>query len=406
MRSKECVAMILAGGQGSRLGILTQNVAKPAVPFGGKYRIIDFPLSNCSHSGIDTVGVLTQYQPLELNTYIANGEPWDLDRTNGGVFVLPPYTSAEKGEWYKGTANAIFQNLSFIAQFNPKYVVILSGDHIYKMDYNKMVKAHKKANADATIAVIEVPWEEASRFGIMNTDDDMNVVEFDEKPAEPKSNLASMGVYCFSWEVLKKYLTEDENTPDSENDFGKNIIPSMLDDELKLIAHRFDGYWKDVGTIQSLWEANMELLDDNPGCELDDDEWRIFSRNPVKPPHYIGETGVVKNSYTTEGCEVNGKVEHSILFEGVAVGENAFIKDSIILPGAKIGEGAQIFKSIVGSDAVIGSDARIGSVETDANNEYFNTKICTDDITIIGPGVNIGNEIKIATCSMVTGDIN
>jgi len=405
MRSKECVAMILAGGQGSRLGILTQNVAKPAVPFGGKYRIIDFPLSNCTHSGIDTVGVLTQYQPLELNTYIANGQPWDLDRTNGGVFVLPPYTSAEKGEWYKGTANAIYQNLGFMEQFNPKYVVILSGDHIYKMDYNKMLQAHKAANADATIAVIEVPWEEAPRFGIMNTDDNMQIVEFEEKPANPKSNLASMGVYCFSWEVLKKYLTEDEVNEESENDFGKNIIPAMLGDGLKLMAHRFDGYWKDVGTIQSLWEANMELLDDNPGCDLDDDTWKIFSRNPVKPPQYIGEGGVIKNSYSTEGCEIYGKVEHSILFEGVTVGKGASVKDSIVLPGAVIEEGASVNKAIIGSDAVIGKDAKIGSTEDDANCEYHNTKICSDDITLIGPGVNIGASKKVAVCCMVTADI-
>ncbi len=405
MRSKECVAMILAGGQGSRLGILTQNVAKPAVPFGGKYRIIDFPLSNCAHSGIDTVGVLTQYQPLELNTYIANGQPWDLDRTNGGVFVLPPYTSAEKGEWYKGTANAIYQNLGFMQQFNPKYVVILSGDHIYKMDYNKMLQAHKNANADATIAVIEVPWEEASRFGIMNTNDDMQIVEFEEKPAEPKSNLASMGVYCFSWEVLKKYLTEDEKNDESENDFGKNIIPAMLGDGLKLMAYRFDGYWKDVGTIQSLWEANMELLDDNPGCDLDDENWKIFSRNPIKPPQYIGETGVIKNSYSTEGCEIYGKVEHSILFEGVTIGENAVVKDSIILPGAVIENGANISKSIIGSDAVIGKEAKIGSLEDDANKEYHNTKICSDDITLIGSGVKIGDGNKIGVCCMVTADV-
>lgn len=405
MRSKECVAMILAGGQGSRLGILTQNVAKPAVPFGGKYRIIDFPLSNCTHSGIDTVGVLTQYQPLELNTYIANGQPWDLDRTNGGVFVLPPYTSAEKGEWYKGTANAIYQNLGFMEQFNPKYVVILSGDHIYKMDYNKMLQAHKAANADATIAVIEVPWEEAPRFGIMNTDNNMQIVEFEEKPANPKSNLASMGVYCFSWEVLKKYLTEDEANEESENDFGKNIIPAMLGDGLKLMAHRFDGYWKDVGTIQSLWEANMELLDDNPGCDLDDDTWKIFSRNPVKPPQYIGEGGVIKNSYSTEGCEIYGKVEHSILFEGVTVGKGASVKDSIVLPGAVIEEGASVNKAIIGSDAVIGKDAKIGSTEDDANCEYHNTKICSDDITLIGPGVNIGGSKKVGVCCMVTADI-
>lgn len=405
MRSKECVAMILAGGQGSRLGILTQNVAKPAVPFGGKYRIIDFPLSNCAHSGIDTVGVLTQYQPLELNTYIANGQPWDLDRTNGGVFVLPPYTSAEKGEWYKGTANAIYQNLGFMQQFNPKYVVILSGDHIYKMDYNKMLQAHKNANADATIAVIEVPWDEAPRFGIMNTDNNMQIVEFEEKPAEPKSNLASMGVYCFSWEALKKYLTEDENNSESENDFGKNIIPSMLGDGLKLMAYRFDGYWKDVGTIQSLWEANMELLDDNPGCDLDDDSWKIFSRNPVKPPQYIGDGGVIKNSYTTEGCEIYGKVEHSILFEGVTVGSGAVVKDSIVLPGAVIGKGAVINKAIIGSEAVIGDNAEIGSSADEANREYYNTKICSDDITLIGPDVKIGSENKVGTCCMVTADI-
>lgn len=397
--------MILAGGQGSRLGILTQSVAKPAVPFGGKYRIIDFPLSNCAHSGIDTVGVLTQYQPLELNTYIANGQPWDLDRTNGGVFVLPPYTSAEKGEWYNGTANAIYQNIGFMEQFNPKYVVILSGDHIYKMDYNKMLSAHKKANADATIAVIEVPWDEAPRFGIMNTDENMQIVEFEEKPAEPKSNLASMGVYCFSWEALKKYLVDDEANPESENDFGKNIIPAMLGDGLKLMAHRFDGYWKDVGTIQSLWEANMELLDDQPGCDLDDEVWKIFSRNPVKPPQYIGETGSLKNSYATEGCEVYGKVEHSILFEGVIVEEGATIKDSIILPGAVIKKGAEVTKAIVGSDSVVGEGAVIGSKADDADSTYNNTKICSDDITLIGPGIKIGDEKKVAVCSMVTADI-
>ena len=397
--------MILAGGQGSRLGILTQSVAKPAVPFGGKYRIIDFPLSNCAHSGIDTVGVLTPYQPLELNTYIANGQPWDQDRTNGGVFVLPPYTSAEKGEWYKGTANAIYQNIGFMEQFNPKYVVILSGDHIYKMDYNKMLSAHKKANADATIAVIEVPWDEAPRFGIMNTDENMQIVEFEEKPAEPKSNLASMGVYCFSWEALKKYLVDDEANPESENDFGKNIIPAMLGDGLKLMAHRFDGYWKDVGTIQSLWEANMELLDDQPGCDLDDEVWKIFSRNPVKPPQYIGETGSLKNSYATEGCEVYGKVEHSILFEGVIVEEGATIKDSIILPGAVIKKGAEVTKAIVGSDSVVGEGAVIGSKADDADSTYNNTKICSDDITLIGPGIKIGDEKKVAVCSMVTADI-
>ena len=398
--------MILAGGQGSRLGILTKNVAKPAVPFGGKYRIIDFPLSNCAHSGIDTVGVLTQYQPLELNTYIANGQSWDLDRSTGGVYVLPPYTSADKGEWYKGTANAIYQNLSFIAQFDPKYVVILSGDHIYKMDYNKMVQQHKKAGADATIAVIEVPWEQASRFGIMNTDEEMNIVEFEEKPQNPKNNLASMGVYCFSWDVLKKYLTEDENDPDSDNDFGKNIIPAMLRDGLKMVAHRFDGYWKDVGTIQSLWEANMELLDDDPGCRLDDDDWRIYSKNPIKPPHYVSPGAKLKNSYITEGCEIYGEVEHSVIFEGVTVEEGAKVEDSIIMPGAKIGKDAFVYKSIVGAGVTVGEKAVIGSMEDGANDSWINSKICTDDITLLGPEIRIGNGVKVAVNSMVTADID
>ena len=397
--------MILAGGQGSRLGILTKQVAKPAVPFGGKYRIIDFPLSNCTHSGIDTVGVLTQYQPLELNTYIASGQSWDLDRSNGGIYVLPPYTSADKGEWYKGTANAIYQNLSFIAQFHPKYVVILSGDHIYKMDYNKMVRQHKKANADATIAVIEVPWDEASRFGIMNTDDDMNIIEFEEKPANPKNNLASMGVYCFSWEVLKKYLTEDENDPESSNDFGKNIIPAMLNDGLKMVAHRFDGYWKDVGTIQSLWEANMELLDDNAGCKLDDDDWRIYSKNPIKPPHYVSPDAKLKNCYITEGCEIYGEIEHSVIFEGVTVEEDAKIEDSIIMPGAVIHKNAYVYKSIIGTGAEVGEGAIIGSMENTANTKWLNSKICSEDITLLGPDIQIGNGVKIAVNSMVTADV-
>ncbi len=405
MKSKECVAMILAGGQGSRLGILTRNVAKPAVPFGGKYRIIDFPLSNCSHSGIDTVGVLTQYQPLELNTYIASGQSWDLDRSNGGVYVLPPYTSAEKGEWYKGTANAIYQNLSFIAQFNPKYVVILSGDHIYKMDYSKMVKQHKKAGADATIAVIEVPWNEASRFGIMNTDADSNITEFEEKPKEPKSNLASMGVYCFSWEVLRKYLTEDENDPNSDNDFGKNIIPKMLGAGLKVIAHRFDGYWKDVGTIQSLWEANMELLDVDTGFRLEDDNWRIYSKNPIKPPHYISPDAKLRNSYVTEGCDICGEVQHSVIFEGVTIEKGAKVEDSIIFPGATIGENSVVYKTLIGTGAHIGNNCRIGSNADDANKDWVNEKICSDDITLIAPDINIGEGVIVAHNSMVTEDI-
>ncbi len=397
--------MILAGGQGSRLGILTRNVAKPAVPFGGKYRIIDFPLSNCTHSGIDTVGVLTQYQPLELNTYIASGQSWDLDRSNGGVYVLPPYTSADKGEWYKGTANAIYQNLSFISQFNPKYVIILSGDHIYKMDYNKMVRQHKNSGADATIAVIEVPWDEASRFGIMNTDADSNIIEFEEKPQTPKSNLASMGVYCFSWDVLRKFLTEDENDPESDNDFGKNIIPKMLESGLKLVAHRFNGYWKDVGTIQSLWEANMELLDDNEGLTLEDDGWRIYSKAPNKPPHYVSSDASLRNCYITEGCEIYGEINHSVVFEGVTVEEGAKIEDSIIFPGAVIKKGAAVYKALIGSGSIIGSDARIGSDDKSANNDWVNKKICSDNISLIAPEVKIGDGIRVAQNSMVVENI-
>ena len=406
MKSKECVAMILAGGQGSRLGILTKDVAKPAVPFGGKYRIIDFPLSNCTHSGITTVGVLTQYQPLELNTYIGNGQPWDLDRNDGGVYVLPPYVSAEKGEWYKGTANAIYQNIGFISRFDPEYVVILSGDHIYKMDYSKMIKAHKKANAAATIAVIEVPWDEASRFGIMNTDADMNIVEFEEKPANPKSNLASMGVYVFNWKELRKYLIDDENDENSDNDFGKNIIPKMLADGNKMLAYRFDGYWKDVGTIQSLWEANMNLLSDNPGYLLDDENWRIFSRNPAMPPHYISPESRVKNCYITEGCEIMGDVQNSVIFEGVTIEEGAVVRDSVIFPCAHIKKGAIVTKAMIGSNAEIGESAEIGATGEDAMNDFLNTKICSDGISLIAPEVSIADGVKIGVCSMVTETVN
>lgn len=405
MKSKECVAMILAGGQGSRLGILTKDVAKPAVPFGGKYRIIDFPLSNCTHSGITTVGVLTQYQPLDLNTYIGNGQPWDLDRNDGGVYVLPPYVSAEKGEWYKGTANAIYQNIGFINRFDPKYVVILSGDHIYKMDYSLMLKAHKKANADATIAVIEVPWDEASRFGIMNTDENMKIVEFEEKPEKPKNNLASMGVYIFNWDLLRKYLIADENDPNSSNDFGKNIIPQMLGAGHNLLAYRFDGYWKDVGTIQSLWEANMNLLETDPAIDLDDDDWKIFSRNPAMPPHYLAPASRVKNCYITEGCEIEGDVENSVIFEGVTVAKGAVVRDSIILPCTHIGKNAVINKSIIGSDSYISDNAVIGSSENDAVTDFHNTKICSDDITLVGSNIVIDKDIKIAKCSMVTQNV-
>lgn len=345
MKSKECVAMILAGGQGSRLGALTKNVAKPAVPFGGKYRIIDFPLSNCVHSGIDTVGVLTQYQPLELNTYIGNGNPWDLDRSHGGAYVLPPYQSAEAGEWYKGTANAIYQNLPFLDRFNPEHVVILSGDHIYKMHYGEMLKVHKKTDAAATIAVMPVPWEEASRFGIMNVDEEGSIVEFEEKPKEPKSNLASMGIYIFKYDVLKKYLIEDENNPESSNDFGKNIIPAMLANGEKMVSWSFEGYWKDVGTIYSLWEANMDLIDTPPKFEISDRKWSIYSRNMALAPHYVGKGAKIINSTVTEGCSVYGTVDHSVIFGGVSIGEGSEIKDSVIMPGVKIGKNVRIEKN-------------------------------------------------------------
>ena len=402
MRLKECVAMILAGGQGSRLGILTQNVAKPAVPFGGKYRIIDFPLSNCSHSGIDTVGVLTQYQPLELNTYIANGQPWDLDRTNGGVFVLPPYTSAEKGEWYKGTANAIYQNLGFMEQFNPKYVIILSGDHIYKMDYNKMLSVHKKANADATIAVIEVPWDEAPRFGIMNTSDDMQIVEFEEKPKEPKSNLASMGVYCFSWDVLKKYLTEDENDPESENDFGKNIIPAMLNDGLKLMAHRFDGYWKDVGTLNSYWEANMELIDIVPEFNLYEEYWKIYTKSEILPPQYIAPDGVIERSIIGEGSEICGKVYNSVIGCGVTIGKDTVVRDSIIMNNTVIGSHCELNKAIIAENVLVGDNVKMG-VGDEADNDIA-PHIYNSGIVTVGEKSTIPTNVQIGKNTVIFGE--
>ncbi|MBR4360308.1 MAG: glucose-1-phosphate adenylyltransferase [Clostridia bacterium] len=363
LRKKRCVAMLLAGGQGSRLGILTRHEAKPAVPFGGKYRIIDFPLSNCTNSGIDVVGVLTQYRPLELNAYIASGSPWDLDLVNGGIFVLPPYQTGTTGEWYKGTANAIYQNLAFISQYNPDYVLILSGDHIYKMDYAAMIAHHESHNADATIAVRQVPWDEASRFGIMNTDKEDNIVEFEEKPKHPKSNNASMGVYVFTWEKLRKYLTEDEKDPNSSNDFGKNIIPAMLADGQKLVAYSFNDYWKDVGTIESLWEANMDLLTDAPEIDLHDKKFRVYARNLGMLPQYIAESAQVDNCLITEGCEIHGIVRHSILSSGAAVAEDAQVIDSVIMPGARIEKGAVIRRAIVAENAVVSAGARVGEEE-------------------------------------------
>ena len=352
--------MLLAGGQGSRLGILTKVMAKPAIPFGGKYRIIDFPLSNCSNSGIDTVGVLTQYQPLELNSYIGSGQPWDLDLNDGGVFVLPPYSRGKSGEWYRGTANAIYQNIPFIEQFSPEYVLILSGDHIYKMDYNEMIKFHKKNRADATIAVLQVPWEDASRFGIMNTDEENVITDFEEKPAKPRSNKASMGVYVFSWPILKQYLINDEADPNSKNDFGKNIIPKMLGDGCRMLAYAFEGYWKDVGTIESLWEANMDLLKQPAAFDLYDNRWRIYARNPIMPPHYIARSAIVDDCMITEGCEVRGEVHHSVLFAGVTIEAGAKVYDSVIMPGVVVRAGAVIHRAIVGENSDITGGAQVG----------------------------------------------
>ena len=359
MGKNEMVAMILAGGQGSRLGVLTKKLAKPAVPFGGKYRIIDFPLSNCSNSGIYTVGVLTQYKPLELNAHIGIGEAWDLDRTQGGVSILPPYQEEKGGEWYKGTANAIYQNIEFVDRYDPEYILILSGDHIYKMDYTKMLDFHKERQAEATIAVIEVPMDEASRFGIMNTREDLSVYEFEEKPKNPKNNLASMGIYIFNWKTLKKYLKEDEANKNSKNDFGMNIIPSMLGDGNRMVAYPFKGYWKDVGTIDSLWEANMDLIKEDNELDLHEEDWKIYSVNPVRPAQYIGENAKISNSLIVEGCVVNGQVENSILFQGVQIGKNSVIRDSIIMTDAKIGDNVVIEKAIVGSGAIVRKDCKI-----------------------------------------------
>jgi glucose-1-phosphate adenylyltransferase len=360
---KEIVAMILAGGQGSRLGVLTRNVAKPAVPFGGKYRIIDFPLSNCSNSGIYTVGVLTQYKPLELNTHIGIGNPWDLDRRDGGVSILPPYQKEKGGNWYKGTANSIYQNIEFIDRYEPEYVLILSGDHIYKMDYSKMLAFHKQKEAEATIGVIEVPKSEASRFGIMNTREDMSIYEFEEKPRNPKGNLASMGIYIFNWRTLKKYLKEDEMDKFSSNDFGKNIIPKMINGENRMVAYSFKGYWKDVGTINSLWEANMDLLSKDNSLDLYDEDWRIYSVNHSSPAQYIGTDAIIRNSLVVEGCSIYGEVSNSVVFQGVQIGKNSIVMDSVIMPNVKIGDNVIINKAIVGSDAVIRKESRIGNGE-------------------------------------------
>ena len=388
---KECIAMLLAGGQGSRLYALTKKLAKPAVPFGGKYRIIDFPLSNCVNSGIDTVGILTQYQPLLLNEYIGNGQPWDLDRLYGGVHVLPPYQTATGSDWYKGTANAIYQNINFIERYDPEYVLILSGDHIYKMDYGKMLEFHKDSNADCTIAVLEVPWEEASRFGIMTADADGTITKFEEKPKQPKSDLASMGIYIFNWKKLREYLIADEADPNSSKDFGKNIIPKMLADGQKLWPYRFAGYWRDVGTIVSLWDANMDMLSPTL-INLYDPDWPIRSKSPIKPPHYAGPDSKIVHSIVTEGCEIEGRVENSVLSSSVRVGKGANVVYSILMPGAAVEDGAEVKYAIIGENTVVHAGAKVGS-EPDGSEEW--------NVATCGPGVEIGAGAVIKAGAMI-----
>ena len=398
-RKVECIAMLLAGGQGSRLGILTKKIAKPAVPYGGKYRIIDFPLSNCVNSGISTVGVLTQYQPLELNDYIGNGSAWDLDRMNGGVHILSPYQQIKGTEWYKGTANAIYQNINFIDRYSPEYVAVLSGDHIYKMDYNKMLEYHKEKEAACTIAMLEVPWAETSDFGLMITNDDNSIAEFEEKPKNPRSNKASMGVYIFTWSKLRQYLIDDENDPNSSNDFGHDVIPKMHANGEKMFAYLFDGYWKDVGTIDSLWEANLDLLNPKVDLDLSDQSWKIYSRTPVAPPHYIADTASVQNSMISEGSQVFGEVEYSILFNDVVVEEGAAVKYSIVMPGTVVKSGATVQYSIVAENAVIEKGAVVGQCPEQMENR--------DDwgVAVVGQGVNVSEGAVVAPKAMVDEDV-
>jgi len=398
-KKTECLAMLLAGGQGSRLGILTKNIAKPAVPYGGKYRIIDFPLSNCTNSGIDTVGVLTQYQPLELNDYIGNGQAWDLDRIYGGVHILSPYQQIKGTQWYKGTANAIYQNINFIDRYNPEYVAVLSGDHIYKMDYSKMLKYHKEKNAACTIAMLEVPWEEASRFGLMFVNDDGSISEFEEKPKNPKSNKASMGVYIFTWSLLRKYLIEDEANPNSGNDFGHDVIPAMHEAGERMFAYKFDGYWKDVGTIESLWEANLDLLNPKVDLDLTDDSWRIYSKTTAAPPHFISGKASVENSMISEGCQIDGEVDYSILFSNVIIEEGATVRYSIVMPGTVIKSGAVVEYSIVAENAVIEEGAHVGeSPEQIANLDDWG-------IAVVGEKVTVGKNASVAAKAMVDEDV-
>ena len=394
---KECIAMLLAGGQGSRLYVLTSDVAKPAVPFGGKYRIIDFPLSNCTNSGIDTVGVLTQYKPLELNSYIGSGQPWDLDRLDGGVHILPPYmVEGDKGSWFKGTANAIYQNIGFVDMYDPEYVVILSGDHIYKMNYAKMVEAHKKAGAACTISVLEVPWAEASRFGIMAVDGEDNIVEFQEKPKQPKSNLASMGIYVFTWKKLREYLVSDEADPASSNDFGKNIIPNMLNAGEKMVAYRFDGYWKDVGTLESLWDANMDMLS-RGDLDLLEDSWPIYARLPAEPPAFIGKSALVDHSVVTQGCEISGKVMNSVLSHGARVEEGAEVQYSVLMPGVTVKRGAVVRYAILGENCQVAAGASVGGSPESCDPDAWG-------ITVLGPGTNIEPGEVVAPKTMLNRD--
>ncbi len=392
---KEVVAMLLAGGQGSRLGVLTKKIAKPAVPFGGKYRIIDFPLSNCANSGIEAVGVLTQYQPLVLNEYIGNGQPWELDGMNSGVTCLSPYESKKGSEWYSGTANAIYQNISYIDRYNPEYVVVLSGDHIYKMDYADMIKFHKEHNAACTIAVIDVSLEEASRFGILNTNEDGSIYEFEEKPAHPKSTNASMGIYVFSWKELRKYLIEDAENENSSNDFGKDVLPAMLNAGERMFAYPFEGYWKDVGTVESLWDANMDLLDPNLKLDLRD----IYSKNPMFPPHYVSETATIKNSNISDGCIVEGEVENSILFPGVKIEKGAKVDYSIIMPNTVVKANADIKYSIVSENTVIGCNAVIGGNPEDAEDKD------KWGIAVIGDDLHIGDNVVVPPAAMIGEDL-
>lgn len=379
MGRKEMIAMLLAGGEGKRLGVLTKDLAKPAVYFGGKYRIIDFTLSNCAHSGIDTVGVLTQYQPLELNRYLGIGSPWGLDRRDGGMTILPPFVKQKGGVWYKGTANAIYQNMSFIEPYNPEYVLIISGDHIYTMDYELMLNHHKKSGADVTIAGIEVEWKEASRFGVMHIDDEDRITAFEEKPKTPTSNIASMGVYIFTWSELQKYLIYDEANRNSSHDFGKDIIPAMMRDGKRLHSYPFKSYWKDVGTIESLWEANMDLLEEEPPLDLSDPDWRIYSVSPNRPAQHIGDEAVVTSSLVNEGCMLEGEVNRSVLFYGVQAARNSYISESVVMPNVRIGEGARIYRAIIGEGAVIQAGVTIGSPDDEAITVVAVDQFVTND---------------------------